>query len=58
MRSQAGVPKAKAPLITTYDVLMPLFKKHLVDVKEEKANIPSFLEENIFIYGRTKPKSE
>lgn len=58
MSSQAGVPKAKAPLITTYDVLMPLFKKHLVDVKEEKANIPSFLEENIFIYGRTKPKSE
>ena len=54
MSSQAGVPKAKAPLITTYDVLMPLFKKHLQNVTEKKEFIPSFLEENVFIYGSAK----
>lgn len=54
MSSQAGVPKAKPPLITTYDVLMPLFKKHLQNVAEKKEFIPSFLEENIFIYGSAK----
>lgn len=54
MSSQAGVPKAKAPLITTYDVLMPLFNQFLQDVSEQKEFIPSFLEENIFIYGKAK----
>lgn len=50
--SQAGVPKAQRPLVTTYEVLRPLFEKSLTDIHEKKVLIPSFLEENVFLYGK------
>lgn len=50
--SQAGVKKARRPLITTYEVLLPLFKEYLDNVEEEQTLIPSFLEKNVFLYGR------
>ncbi len=50
--SQAGVRSAQRPLITTYEVLLPLFKKNFRDVHEETILIPSFLEENVFLYAR------
>lgn len=49
--SQAGVKKVEKPLITPYDVLLPLFKNNLRDVKEQQVFIPSFLEKNTFLYG-------
>lgn len=53
--SQAGVKKVKRPLVTTYEVLEPLFKEHLVGVEEEQVLIPSFLEKNTFLYGTKRP---
>ena len=52
MSSQAGVAKAERPLVTTYEVLLPLFQETLESVHEKKVLIPSFLEENVFLYGR------
>lgn len=52
--SQAGVKKAQYPLVTTYEVLAPLFKNQLTTVEEEQVLIPSFLEKNTFLYGRKR----
>ena len=52
MSSQAGVAKAERPLVTTYEVLQPLFEKSLTATREKEVLIPSFLEENVFLYGR------
>jgi len=49
--SQAGVKKTRRPLATTYEVLMPLFEKNLQMIEEQQVLIPSFLEENTFLYG-------
>lgn len=50
--SQAGPVKAQAPYVTTYKVLRPLFMQYLGDVTEQKLFIPSFLEENVFLFGK------
>lgn len=52
--SQAGVREAKKPLVTTYEVLEPLFNEYFSDVSEQQIFIPSFLEKNIFLYGKAK----
>lgn len=52
--SQSGVKKVKRPLVTTYEVLQPLFVEYLGGVEEEQILIPSFLEKNTFLYGRKR----
>lgn len=52
--SQAGVPKAIPPYTTTYQVLRPLFEETLTNVTETRENIPSFLEQNVFLHGTKK----
>lgn len=54
MSSQAGVRRAKPPLITTYEVLEPIFRKVFSETEEEQTLIPSFLEKNIFLHGRKR----
>jgi spermidine synthase len=52
--SQAGVRKAKRPLVTTYEVLLPLLNKQLSAVEEEEVFIPSYLESNVFLHAQRK----
>lgn len=50
--SQAGVRKAKAPLVTTYEVLEPVLKSTFARTEEEQTLIPSFLEKNVFLHAK------
>jgi|SRR3989344_3694177 len=55
--TQAGVKKAKRPLVTSYEVLRPLFINCLDEVSEKNVKIPSFLEDNVFLYGKKRKKA-
>lgn len=52
MSAQAGVPKAKRPLVASVKILKPLFEKYFTRVSEAEVEIPSFLEPNMFLYGK------
>ncbi len=55
--SQAGVAKAKRPLITMHKILRPLFEKYFAKVSDAEVAIPSFLESNVFLYGKLRQTS-
>lgn len=53
--AQASVTKIRGRKQTLHAILKPLFERHLVRVKSESVMIPSYLEENTFLYG-SNPK--
>lgn len=52
--SQAGVPLVKPPRVSVYSMLKELFESNLKTVTELKVNIPSFCDDNVFLFGEKK----
>ncbi len=57
LSTQAGVPEVKPPRKAMSKLLNELMHKHFTKVEEKRVTIPSFCDENIFIFGEGKQLS-
>lgn len=51
--AQAGADKVKKPLTSYHTILAPLMEEYFSKVEKSVVFIPSFLEDNVFLYARS-----
>ena len=52
--AQAGAAVVRKPMAAYFDVLLPIFREYLADVEKSIIPIPSFLDDEVFIYAKKK----